>query len=75
MPLYFTATEVATVSVPPAVANGDGAIEGAFVGSSVVGEDEVAASDGLGVGKLVVTNWGGTISAVFPFVGRLVTRD
>lgn len=66
--------EVATVSVPPAVANGDGAIEGEFVGSSVVGEDEVT-SDGLGVGKLVVTNCGGTISAVFPFVGRLVTRD
>jgi len=66
---------VATVSVPPAVANGDGAIEGAFVGSSVVGEEEVAASDGLGVGKLVVTNCGGTISAVFPFVGKVVTRD
>ena len=61
---------MATVSVPPAVANGDGAIEGEFVGSSVVGEDEVAASDGLGVGKLVVTN-----SAVFPPVGKVVTRD
>ena len=66
---------MATVSVPPAVANGDGAIEGAFVGSSVVGGDEVTASDGLGVGKLVVTNCGGTISAVFPPVGKVVSRD